>query len=96
MDLRWRCLAVTEGLDSVPYVLLILVVAFLFPAEERSSTASGKSSFRERESFNGRNILKLFESFSFGEAQLDAVLLSQRYSSDASGYYGTAGRLALR
>ncbi|XP_065603109.1 activating signal cointegrator 1 complex subunit 1 isoform X1 [Cyrtonyx montezumae] len=65
-------------------------------AEERSSAVSGKSSFKERESFNGRNILKLFESFSFGEAQLDAVLLSQRYSSDASGYYGTAGRLALR
>uniref|UniRef100_A0A8C9F650 Activating signal cointegrator 1 complex subunit 1 n=1 Tax=Pavo cristatus TaxID=9049 RepID=A0A8C9F650_PAVCR len=64
-------------------------------AEERSSTVTGKSSFKERESFNGRNILKLFENFSFGEAQLDAVLLSQRYSSDASGYYGTAGRLVL-
>ncbi|XP_025007481.1 activating signal cointegrator 1 complex subunit 1 isoform X1 [Gallus gallus] len=64
-------------------------------AEERSSTVSGKSSFKERESFNGRNILKLFENFSFGEVQLDAVLLSQRYSSDASGYYGTAGRLLL-
>ncbi|XP_042673650.1 activating signal cointegrator 1 complex subunit 1 isoform X2 [Centrocercus urophasianus] len=64
-------------------------------AEERSNTVTGKSSFKERESFNGRNILKLFENFSFGEAQLDAVLLSQRYSSDASGYYGTAGRLLL-
>ncbi|XP_021253804.1 activating signal cointegrator 1 complex subunit 1 isoform X5 [Numida meleagris] len=64
-------------------------------AEERSNTVTGKSSFKERESFNGRNVLKLFENFSFGEAQLDAVLLSQRYSSDASRYYGTAGQLAL-
>ncbi|NXL86303.1 ASCC1 protein, partial [Alectura lathami] len=64
-------------------------------AEERSSAVTGKSSSKERESFNGRNILKLFENFSFGEAQLDAVLLSQRFSSDASGYYATAGRLSL-
>lgn len=38
---------------------LILVVAFLFPAEERNNTVTGKSSFKERESFNGRNILKV-------------------------------------
>lgn len=41
------------------HLKLILVVAFLLPAEERSSTVSGKSSFKERESFNGRNILKV-------------------------------------
>lgn len=35
------------------------MVAFLFPAEERSSAVTGKSSFKERESFNGRNILKV-------------------------------------
>lgn len=40
-------------------------------------------------------LTQLFENFSFGEVQLDAVLLSQHYSSDASGYYGTAGRLLL-
>lgn len=34
-------------------------MAFLFPAEERSNTVAGKSSFKERESFNGRNILKV-------------------------------------
>lgn len=41
------------------HLKLILVVAFVFPAEERSSTVTGKSSFKERESFNGRNILKV-------------------------------------
>ncbi|XP_069720030.1 activating signal cointegrator 1 complex subunit 1 isoform X2 [Phaenicophaeus curvirostris] len=104
-------------------------------AEERNSTVTGKSSFKERESFNGRNILKclaseprllrtesfetrmlwwdgdlpdpqsraalsthseepaLFENFYFGEVQLDSVRLSQRFSTDASGYYATSGQL---
>ncbi|NXI56783.1 ASCC1 protein, partial [Chloroceryle aenea] len=62
-------------------------------SEERSNTVAGKSSFKERESFNGRNILKLFENFHFGEVQLDSVRLSQRFSSDASGYYATSGQL---
>jgi len=38
---------------------LILVVAFLFTAEERNNAVTGKSSFKERESFNGQNILKV-------------------------------------
>ncbi|XP_010290140.1 PREDICTED: activating signal cointegrator 1 complex subunit 1 [Phaethon lepturus] len=64
-------------------------------AEERNNTMTGKSSFKERESFNGRNILKLFENFYFGEVQLDSVRLSQRFSSDASGYYATSGQLTF-
>ncbi|NXP37949.1 ASCC1 protein, partial [Leiothrix lutea] len=63
------------------------------PTEERNNTMTGKSSFKERESFNGQNILKLFENFYFGEVQLDSVRLSQRFSSDASGYYATSGQL---
>ncbi|KAI6066645.1 Activating signal cointegrator 1 complex subunit 1 isoform X2 [Aix galericulata] len=62
-------------------------------AEERSSTAPGKASLKEREAFNARNVLKLFEHFYFGEVQLDAVRLSQRFSTDASGYYATSGQL---
>uniref|UniRef100_A0A8C5JI92 Activating signal cointegrator 1 complex subunit 1 n=1 Tax=Junco hyemalis TaxID=40217 RepID=A0A8C5JI92_JUNHY len=65
------------------------------PTEERSNTMPGKSSFKERESFNGQNILKLFENFHFGEVQLDSVRLSQRFSSDASGYYATSGQLCF-
>ncbi|XP_058697294.1 activating signal cointegrator 1 complex subunit 1 isoform X5 [Poecile atricapillus] len=65
------------------------------PTEERNNTMTGKSSFKERESFNGQNILKLFENFHFGEVQLDSVRLSQRFSSDASGYYATSGQLCF-
>ncbi|OXB63849.1 hypothetical protein ASZ78_004144 [Callipepla squamata] len=97
MDVLYAKVHMKDGSDKNRFRKGHVIVTFSpQPTEERSSAPSGKSSFRERESFNGRNILKLFESFSFGEAQLDAVLLSQRYSSDASGYYGTAGRLALR
>ncbi|XP_039926599.1 activating signal cointegrator 1 complex subunit 1 isoform X3 [Hirundo rustica] len=65
------------------------------PTDERNNTMTGKSSFKERESFNGQNILKLFENFYFGEVQLDSVRLSQRFSSDASGYYATSGQLCF-
>ncbi|XP_009097093.1 activating signal cointegrator 1 complex subunit 1 [Serinus canaria] len=65
------------------------------PTEERNNTMPGKSSLKERESFNGQNILKLFENFHFGEVQLDSVRLSQRFSSDASGYYATSGQLCF-
>lgn len=41
------------------HLKLILVVTFLFTAEERNYTMTGKSSFKERESFNGQNILKV-------------------------------------
>ncbi|KAM6265552.1 activating signal cointegrator 1 complex subunit 1 isoform 2-T2 [Porphyrio hochstetteri] len=64
-------------------------------AEEQSTTMAGKSSFKERESFNAQNILKLFENFYFGQVQLDTVRLSQRFSSDASGYYATSGQLTF-
>ncbi|NXY08543.1 ASCC1 protein, partial [Pteruthius melanotis] len=65
------------------------------PTEEQNNTMTGKSSFKERESFNGQNILKLFKNFYFGEVQLNSVRLSQRFSSDASGYYATSGQLCF-
>lgn len=63
-------------------------------AEEQSSKTAGKS-FKERESFDGRSILKFFENFYFGEAHLDSVYLSQRFSTDSSGYYATSGQLTF-
>ncbi|XP_066477792.1 activating signal cointegrator 1 complex subunit 1 isoform X1 [Tiliqua scincoides] len=63
-------------------------------AEELNSKTAGKS-FKERESFDGRNILKFFENFYFGEAKLDSIYLSQRFSTDSSGYYATSGQLTF-
>ncbi|XP_053547902.1 activating signal cointegrator 1 complex subunit 1 [Bombina bombina] len=64
-------------------------------AEERSSASSAKVGFRDRESFDARNVLKLFGNFSFGELDLYTVHLSQRFSSDGSGYYTSAGQVAF-
>ncbi|XP_054838908.1 activating signal cointegrator 1 complex subunit 1 isoform X2 [Eublepharis macularius] len=63
-------------------------------ADEQNNTTAGKF-FKERESFDGRNIMKLFENFYFGEVQLSAVYLSQRFSADSSGYYATSGQLTF-
>lgn len=64
-------------------------------AEERSTISPGKPGQRERESFDARNVLKLFDTFSFGELELDTVYLSQRFSTDSSGYYTSAGQVQL-
>uniref|UniRef100_A0A8D0GYZ1 Activating signal cointegrator 1 complex subunit 1 n=1 Tax=Sphenodon punctatus TaxID=8508 RepID=A0A8D0GYZ1_SPHPU len=64
-------------------------------AEEQNNTTAGKSDFKERESFDGRNILKLFGNFHFGELQLNSVHLSQRFSTDSSGYYTSSGQLTF-
>ncbi|XP_059585902.1 activating signal cointegrator 1 complex subunit 1 isoform X2 [Alligator mississippiensis] len=63
--------------------------------EERNYINIGKSPFKERESFDGRNIMKLFENFYFGELQLNSVHLSERFSTDSSGYYATSGQLTF-
>ncbi|XP_074815067.1 activating signal cointegrator 1 complex subunit 1 isoform X3 [Natator depressus] len=63
--------------------------------EEKNNATTGKSSLKERETFDGRNILKIFENFCFGELQLNSVHLSQRFSTDSSGYYATSGQLTF-
>ncbi|XP_068927186.1 activating signal cointegrator 1 complex subunit 1 isoform X5 [Petaurus breviceps papuanus] len=62
-------------------------------AEDRNSAPVGKSGLRERESFDGRNILKLFENFSFGDLCLNSIHISQRFSTDSSGYYASSGQV---
>ncbi|KAM8923946.1 activating signal cointegrator 1 complex subunit 1 [Pelodytes ibericus] len=64
-------------------------------AEERSSFSSGKPGQRERESFDARNVLKLFDSFFFGDVDLKAIHLSQRFSADSSGYYSPAVKVSI-
>ncbi|XP_060624809.2 activating signal cointegrator 1 complex subunit 1 [Anolis sagrei] len=63
-------------------------------AEEQNNRTAGRAS-KERESFDGRKILKLFENFCFGEVQLNSVFLSQRFSTDSSGYYATSGQITF-
>ncbi|KAM8730702.1 activating signal cointegrator 1 complex subunit 1 [Acanthopagrus schlegelii] len=53
----------------------------------------GRQTMSEREAFDARNILQIFRAHRFGEFELNSVLLSQRYSSDCTGYYSSAGSI---
>ncbi|KAM9831188.1 activating signal cointegrator 1 complex subunit 1 [Neosynchiropus ocellatus] len=48
-----------------------------------------------REAFDARNILKAFGDYHFGEFELNSVRLSQRHSTDCTGYYSSAGSIDL-
>lgn len=65
----------------------------------KDSTAEGSGSggkpVNAREAFDARNILKTFGSYHFGELELNTVLLSQRYSTDCTGYYSSAGSISF-
>lgn len=56
-------------------------------------TADGKYIFKERESFDGRNILKLFENFHFGSLKLNSIHISQRFTVDSFGNYASCGQI---
>uniref|UniRef100_F6Q2Y1 Activating signal cointegrator 1 complex subunit 1 n=1 Tax=Bos taurus TaxID=9913 RepID=F6Q2Y1_BOVIN len=56
-------------------------------------TADGKYIFKERESFDGRNILKLFENFYFGTLKLNSIHISQRFTVDSFGNYASCGQI---
>lgn len=62
-------------------------------AEESGS--SGRQPVNAREAFDARNILKTFGAYHFGDMELNSVLLSQRYSSDCTGYYSSAGSITF-
>ncbi|XP_073649584.1 activating signal cointegrator 1 complex subunit 1 isoform X2 [Tursiops truncatus] len=56
-------------------------------------TTDGKYAFKERESFDGRNILKLFENFCFGTLKLNSIHISQRFTVDSFGNYASCGQI---
>ncbi|KAK2866552.1 hypothetical protein Q7C36_002608 [Tachysurus vachellii] len=56
---------------------------------------AGRPGMKDREAFDARNILERFKEFNFGKCQLDSVQLSQRFSSDCTGYYSSSGRVTF-
>ncbi|KAL6048715.1 hypothetical protein STEG23_004588, partial [Scotinomys teguina] len=56
-------------------------------------TVDGKYIFKERESFDGRNILKTFENFYFGSLKLNSIHISQRFTVDSFGNYASCGQV---
>ncbi|XP_028826698.1 activating signal cointegrator 1 complex subunit 1 [Denticeps clupeoides] len=51
---------------------------------------SGKPNSKDREAFDARNVLQEFSEYHFGEFEMNCVQLSQRYSTEPSGYYTSA------
>nr|XP_057917027.1 activating signal cointegrator 1 complex subunit 1 isoform X2 [Doryrhamphus excisus] len=60
---------------------------------EEEVSGLGRQTTYEREAFDGRNILKIFAAYHFGDVELNTVSLSQRYSTDCTGYYASAGSI---
>ncbi|XP_050980609.1 activating signal cointegrator 1 complex subunit 1 isoform X3 [Labeo rohita] len=53
--------------------------------------ASGRPNAKDREAFNAKNILQMFGDYYFGAFELNSVQISQRFSTDGTGYYSSAG-----
>ncbi|KAF7204243.1 activating signal cointegrator 1 complex subunit 1 [Nothobranchius furzeri] len=73
------------------------VMNTLFRKDSTAEEVGGarRQTTSEREAFDGRNILKKFDSYCFGEFELNTVQLSQRYSTDCTGYYTSAGSISF-
>ncbi|XP_042364445.1 activating signal cointegrator 1 complex subunit 1 [Plectropomus leopardus] len=67
------------------------VMNTLFRKDSTVEDTPGRQTMSEREAFDARNILKKFGDYHFGGFELNTVLLSQRYSTDCTGYYTSAG-----
>lgn len=62
-------------------------------AEDKA--ASARPNAKDREAFNAKNILQMFGEFYFGAFELNSVQISQRFSSDSTGYYSSAGHVTF-
>ncbi|XP_005991424.1 activating signal cointegrator 1 complex subunit 1 [Latimeria chalumnae] len=60
-------------------------------SSDMGSLTTGKQDLKGRGSFDARNVLKLSEKYHFGELELNTVHISQRFSTDGSGYYSSSG-----
>uniref|UniRef100_A0A8C2EDK6 Activating signal cointegrator 1 complex subunit 1 n=1 Tax=Cyprinus carpio TaxID=7962 RepID=A0A8C2EDK6_CYPCA len=66
---------------------------FQFSTEDKA--ASARPGAKDREAFNAKNILQMFGEVYFGAFELNSVQLSQRFSTDDTGYYSSAGRVTF-
>ncbi|KAJ8013563.1 hypothetical protein DPEC_G00031060 [Dallia pectoralis] len=69
------------------------VMNTLFRKDASADTSGRRTNMKERRAFDARNILKRFGSYHFGELELNAVQISQRYSTDCAGFYTSVGHL---
>lgn len=81
--------------DRVKLHGTVMNTLFRKDSSAEDSGGTGRQNTSEREAFDARNILKEFGAYCFGEFELNSVHLSQRYSSDCTGYYTSAGSVSF-
>ncbi|CAL8282985.1 unnamed protein product [Merluccius merluccius] len=81
--------------DKVKLHGTVMNTLFRKDSTAEDSGGPGRKNMRDREAFDARNILKTFGSYRFGEFDLSSVQLSQRYSTDCTGYYSSAGSVSF-
>ncbi|XP_041829759.1 activating signal cointegrator 1 complex subunit 1 [Melanotaenia boesemani] len=81
--------------DRVKLHGTVMNTLFRKDATVEDTGRTGRQTTSEREAFDARNILKTFADHSFGEFELNTIHLSQRYSTDCTGYYTSAGSISF-
>ncbi|CAL8237210.1 unnamed protein product [Boreogadus saida] len=81
--------------DRVKLHGTVMNTLFRKDSTAEDSGGPGRRNPRDREAFDARNILKTFGSHRFGEFDLSCVQLSQRFSTDCTGYYSSAGSISF-
>ncbi|XP_051795013.1 activating signal cointegrator 1 complex subunit 1 isoform X1 [Acanthochromis polyacanthus] len=83
----------TREWDRVKLHGTVMNTLFRKDSTVEDTGGTGRQATSEREAFDARNILKKFGAYCFGGFELNTVLLSQRYSTDSTGYYSSAGSI---
>ncbi|KAG5855483.1 activating signal cointegrator 1 complex subunit 1 [Anguilla rostrata] len=81
--------------DRVKLHATVMNTLFRKDPSAEDKGGSGRPNMKDREAFDARGVLKKFGTFRFGEFQLNAIHLSQRFSTDCSGYYTSSGLVQL-
>ncbi|XP_056153296.1 activating signal cointegrator 1 complex subunit 1 isoform X2 [Lampris incognitus] len=81
--------------DKVKLHGTVMNTVFRKDSTAEDGGGAGRQTLKDREAFDARNLLKNFGDYHFGECPLNAVQLSQRFSTDCTGYYTSAGSISF-
>lgn len=85
----------TKEWDRVKLHATVMNTVFRKDPSAEDKRDSGRQGLKDRESFDARNLMKIFGKYHFGNLDLNAVQVSQRFSTDSSGYYTSSGLITF-
>uniref|UniRef100_A0A671QGT5 K Homology domain-containing protein n=1 Tax=Sinocyclocheilus anshuiensis TaxID=1608454 RepID=A0A671QGT5_9TELE len=101
VDVLYAKVTVRDGSDKKTmqvYVKIhgtIMNTLFRKDPSAEDKGASARPNAKDREAFNAKNILQMFGEVYFGAFELNSVQISQRFSTDSTGYYSSVGRVTF-